>query len=89
MNQTLAYEYIALMVAVLAPVAAAIWVMADAGEIRRLEIHACGLSDCHPSRWGAAVILLPIVAIPIYLNFRRARTALLDSVATASSVSGE
>jgi hypothetical protein len=77
-DQTLAYAFIALMVAVLAPVAAVIWVMADASAIRRLEIHSCGMSDCRPHRWGAAVFLLPIVAIPMYVSFRRLRMQLLD-----------
>jgi hypothetical protein len=89
LHYTLAYVYIALMVAVLAPAAAVVWVSADAAAIRRLEIHSCGESDCQPSHWAAAVFLLPIVAIPMYLKFRVQRTQQLEALAAASSLASD
>ena len=83
MHHTIAYVYIALMVAVLAPAAAVVWVSADAAAIRRLEVHSCGYSDCRPGRWAAAVFLLPVVAIPMYVSFRRRRSEQLEAVASA------
>ncbi len=89
LHHTLAYIYIAVMVAVLAPAAAVIWVSADALAIRRLEEHSCGYSDCQPYHWAAAVFLLPVVAIPMYVRFRRQRTAELDALAVAPAYASE
>lgn len=86
MNLVPAYELIALMVALLAPVAIAVWVVSDAGAIRRLEVLSCGESDCRPHRWAIAVVLLPIVAIPLYMRFRRSRTRELERVGAAASL---
>lgn len=83
MQQTLAYVYIAIMVAVLAPITAVIWVVADATAIKREEVFSCGESDCEPFHWAAAVLLLPIVAIPMYIKFRNRRTAQLDAIAAS------
>jgi hypothetical protein len=85
----LAYWFIAVMVAVLAPAAAVIWVTADAAAIRRLELHTCGESDCHPCRWGFAVFFLPIVAIPLYVRFHHARTAYLNSLPAPTSFASD
>ncbi len=85
MHYPLAYIYIALMVIVLAPAAAVVWVSADAESIRRLETHTCGESDCRPAHWAAAVFLLPIVAIPMYVSFRRRRSAQLKSLEVTES----
>ncbi len=89
MHHTLAYTYIALMVAVLAPAAAVIWVSADALAIRRLEIYSCGESDCQPYRWAAAVFLLPVVAIPMYAKFRKEHTQRLDALTAAAPLSSD
>ena len=89
LHYTLAYAYIALMVAVLAPAAAVIWVSADASAIRQLEMHSCGESDCRPYHWAAAVFLLPVVAIPMYVRFRTQRTALLEELSTAASLAAD
>lgn len=84
---TLAYVYIVVMVAVLAPAAAVVWVASDALAIRRLEILSCGESDCRPYHWAAAVFLLPIVAIPMYVKYRNRRTEQLEALAAASRAS--
>jgi hypothetical protein len=85
LQHTLAYIYIAVMVAVLAPITAVLWVAGDATAIRRLEVHSCGESDCQPYYWAAAVFLLPIVAIPMYWKFRTQRTQRLDALAAAAA----
>jgi hypothetical protein len=86
-SYTLAYIYIVLMVAVLAPAAAVVWVASDALAIRRLEVLSCGESDCRPYRWAAAVFLLPVVAIPMYVKYRNRRTEQLDILAATSYAS--
>ena len=76
MDQSTAYIYILIMIAVLAPIAATLWVAGDVHAMRRYELHVCGESDCNPFRWALAVVLLPIVAIPLYLRFRREKMSL-------------
>ncbi len=86
MNQVLAYQFIAVMVALLAPACAVVWVLADAYSIRRLEIHTCGCSDCNPTKWALAVFLLPVVFIPLYVRFHRSRTLRLEQLTAAASL---
>ncbi len=89
LHYEIAYFFIALMVAVLAPAIAVIWVAADATAIKRLETHSCGSSDCRPDHWAIAVFFLPIVAIPMYVRFRRQRTAQLEALTSTVALASE